>query len=112
MQPKKHSEDYSNHSTDSKDGQPAPKASEALVAQTEVQKLLKHPMNIFRSIRRLQDSTTKSSGLVRPGTVGLFTGAEYSRVGSNTWIRPTSFVSTRIGVELVDALGNKPNLSD
>ena len=30
MQPKKHSEDYSEHSIDSKDGQPAPEAPEAL----------------------------------------------------------------------------------
>ena len=30
MQPKKHSEDYSKHSMDSKDGQPAPEAPEAL----------------------------------------------------------------------------------
>ena len=43
---------------------------------------------------------------VRPGTVGLPTGTEHFRVGSGTWIRPTSFVSTRIGVELVDLLGN------
>ena len=49
MLPKKHSEDYSKHSMDSKDGQPAPEASEALVAQTEVRKLLKHATNVFRS---------------------------------------------------------------
>ena len=49
---------------------------------------------------------------VRPGTAGLPTGSEYSRVGSSTWICPTSFVSTRIGVELVDILGNQPNSSD
>ena len=30
MQPKKHSEDYSEHSIDSKDGQPAPEAPETL----------------------------------------------------------------------------------
>ena len=34
MQPKKHSEDYSKHSMDSKDGQPDPEAPEALVDRT------------------------------------------------------------------------------
>ena len=48
----------------------------------------------------------RARGLVRPGTAGLPTGAECSRVGKSTWICPTSFVSTRIGVELVDILGN------
>ena len=41
----------------------------------------------------------------RPGTAGLPTGIECSRVGDSTWICPTSFVSTRIGVELADVLG-------
>jgi len=62
MQPKRSSVDYSKHSMDSNDGQPAPETPEVLVAQTEVQKLLKHPTDVFRSTRRLQDSTTKSSG--------------------------------------------------
>ena len=43
---------------------------------------------------------------VRLGTTGLLTSVEYSRVGSSIWICPTSFVSTQIGVELVDSLGN------
>jgi len=43
---------------------------------------------------------------VRPGAAGLLTGVEYFRVGSSTWICPTSNVSTRIGVELVGVLGN------
>ena len=49
---------------------------------------------------------------VGPGTAGLPTGTEYSRVGSNTWICPSSIVPTRIGVELVGVLGNQPNSSD
>ena len=53
-----------------------------------------------------------SAPTVRPGTAGLPTGTEYSRVGNSTWICPTSLVSTRIGVELVDILENQPNSSD
>ena len=49
---------------------------------------------------------------VRPGAAGLLTGMEYSRVGSRTWLCPTSFVSTRIGVELVDVQGNYPTHSE
>ena len=49
---------------------------------------------------------------VGPGTVGLPTDTEYSRVGSSTWICPTSIVSTRIEVELVDVYGDQPNSSD
>ena len=33
----------------------------------------------------------RARGLVRPGTVGLPTGTEYSRVESSTWLCPTSF---------------------
>ena len=43
---------------------------------------------------------------VRPGAAGLLTGVEYSRVGSSTWICPTSNVSTRIGVVLIGVLRN------
>ena len=43
---------------------------------------------------------------VRPGATGLLIRMEYSRVRSSTRLCPTSFVSTRIGVELVDGLGN------
>ena len=49
---------------------------------------------------------------VRPGTTGLSSGTEYSRIGSSTWLCPTSFVSTRIGVELVDVQGNYPTHSE
>ena len=53
-----------------------------------------------------------NDGVVRPGTAGLLTGVEYSRVGSSTWICPTSLVSTRIGVELVEVQGNYPTYSE
>ena len=43
---------------------------------------------------------------VRPGAVGLLTGVEYFRVGSSTWICPTSTATTRIVVGLVDVQGN------
>ena len=54
MQPEKYSEDYSNHSNDSKDGQPAPEKLEALVAQSNgVQNLSKRSTNVFRRTRHL-----------------------------------------------------------
>jgi len=43
---------------------------------------------------------------VRPGAAGLLTGMKYSGVGSSTWISPTSAVTTRIAVGLVDVQGN------
>ena len=98
MQPKKHLEDHSKHSMDSKDGQPAPEALKALVAQTEAQKPSKHSTNRTR-LRRAR-------GLVRPEIAGLLIGAEYSRVGNNTWMYPTYIVSTRIAVELVEVQRN------
>ena len=42
----------------------------------------------------------KSSGLVRPGAVGLLIGVECSRVRDSSWMYLTSIVTTRIGVEL------------
>ena len=44
--------------------------------------------------------------IVKPGAAGLLTRTEYSRVGISTWQCPTTFVPTRIGVELVDGSGN------
>ena len=37
---------------------------------------------------------------IRPGAAGLFIGIECSRVRDNLWMYLTSFVNTRIGVEL------------
>ena len=48
----------------------------------------------------------RARGLVRSGAIGLLITMEYSRVGSSTWLCPTSFGSNQIGVELVDGLGN------
>ena len=39
-------------------------------------------------------------GLVRPRAAGLLIGIECSRVRDSTWMYLTSFVTTRIGVEL------------
>ena len=39
-------------------------------------------------------------GSVRPGAAGLLIGIEYSRVRDRPWMYLTSFVTTRIGVEL------------
>ena len=39
-------------------------------------------------------------GLVKPEVAGLFIGIEYSRVRDRPWMYLTSFVTTRIGIEL------------
>ena len=43
---------------------------------------------------------------VRSGAAGLLIGVEYSRVRDSAWMYHTLFVTTRLGVELVDVLGN------
>ena len=40
-------------------------------------------------------------GLVRLGAAGLLIGIECSRVRDSAWMYLTSFITTRIGVELV-----------
>ena len=45
---------------------------------------------------------------VRPGTAGLLTGIECSRVRDSSWIYLTSFVTTLIGVVLAAVQGNYP----
>ena len=40
------------------------------------------------------------AAVVRPGAAGLLIGIEYSRVRDSSWMYFTSFVTTRIGVEL------------
>src|SRR6185503_2799621 len=42
----------------------------------------------------------RARGLVRPGAAGLLIGIECSRVRDSSWMYLTSFVTTRIGVEL------------
>ena len=120
MQPRKHSEDHSKHATDSEDGQPALEAPEALDHTDRSPEAPEALDYADRSPEVLEVSDERSSealytcktrlrrarGLVGPETAGLPTSTEYFRVGSSTWICPTSFVSTRIGVELVDGLGN------
>jgi hypothetical protein len=39
-------------------------------------------------------------GSVRPGVAGLLIGIEYSIVRNSSWMYLTSFVTTRVGVEL------------
>ena len=51
------------------------------------------------STQRLQDSAT-IRGLVRPGTAGLLIDIECSRVRDRPWMYLTSFITTRIGIEL------------
>ena len=54
----------------------------------------------------------EAAAAVRPGSAGLLTGVEYSRVGSTAWVHPTSTVTTRIAVELVYVQGNYPTHSE
>ena len=42
----------------------------------------------------------RARGLVRPGAAGLLIGIECSRVRDSLWMYLTSFVTTRIGIEL------------
>ena len=49
----------------------------------------------------------RARGLVRPGTAGLLIDIECSRVRDSSWMYLTSFVTTRIGVELA-AVQRKP----
>ena len=94
MQPKKYSEDYSRCSKDSKPEQWIPEALESTRwTSSEV-------LNACRTRLR------RARGLVRPGAAGLLTGVEYSRVGSTTWVRPTSTITTRTSVELAYVQGN------
>ena len=81
MQPGKYSEDYSRRSKDFKTEQWIPEALESTRwTSSEV-------LNACRTRLR------RARGLVRPGAAGLLTGAEYSRVGSTAWVRPTSTVT-------------------
>ena len=50
----------------------------------------------------------KVASLVRPGAAGLLIGIKCFRVRNNAWMYLTSFVTTRIGVELVVVQGNYP----
>ena len=47
------------------------------------------------------DDSKGEDGGVRPGVAGLLVGIEYSRVRDSSCMYLTSFVTTRIGVELV-----------
>ena len=42
----------------------------------------------------------RARGLVRPGAAGLLTDIECSRIRDSSWMHLTSFLTTRIGVEL------------
>ena len=46
---------------------------------------------------------------VKPGTVGLFIGIEYSRVRDSSWMYLISLVTTRIGIELATVQIKLPN---
>ena len=66
-------------------------------------KYLKMPSQVLDACKtRLR----RARGLVRPGAAGLLTGVKYSRVGSSTWIRLTSIVTTRTTLGLVDVQEN------
>ena len=52
----------------------------------------------------------RSRGLVRPGTAGLLIDIECSRVRDSSWMYLTSFVTTRIGIELAVVQRKLPDL--
>ena len=99
-QPRKYSEDYSRRSRDSKPKQWIPKALEGTRWT---------PSEVLNACTtRLR----RARGLVGPGTAGLPTGTEYSRVGNSAWTRPTSFCiypnrsrTSRRTRELAESLG-------
>jgi len=49
---------------------------------------------------------TGRSWCVKPGAAGLLTGVEWSTVRNRAWMYLPSFVTSRIGVELVVVQGN------
>ena len=52
----------------------------------------------------------QSEHSVRPGAAGLVTGIECSRVRDSSWMYLTSFITTRIGVELAAVQWKLPDL--
>jgi hypothetical protein len=50
----------------------------------------------------------RARGLVRPEAAGLLIGIECSRVRDSAWLYLTSFVTTRIGIELAVVQENYP----
>ena len=51
----------------------------------------------------------RARGLVRPGAAGLLIGIECSRIRDSSWMYLTSFITTRIGVELAAAQRKLPD---
>ena len=54
----------------------------------------------------MYSSEEKQQVCVRPGIAGLLTGVEWSKVRDSSWMYLTSFVTTRIVVELAAVQGN------
>ena len=61
---------------------------------------LKHSKTPRQVLDACRTRLWRSRGLVRPGTTGLLIDIECSRVRDSLWMYLTSFVNTRIGVEL------------
>ena len=55
------------------------------------------------------DDSKGEDGGVRPGAAGLLVGIKYSRVRDSSWMYLTSFVTTRIVIELVAVQRKLPN---
>ena len=107
MQPKKHSEDYTKTLVGLRGWTTCSRGTRNI-------RLHGQKTRSSRSTRRTSSEVhdafktrlRRAPGLVRPGTAGLLIRMKYSRVGDDAWSYPTSFVPTRIGVELVNGLGN------
>ena len=54
----------------------------------------------YGSVRADRSDRSVLADIVRPGTVGLLIDIECSRVRDSSWMYLTSFVTTRIGIEL------------
>ena len=76
-------------------------------AEGEIQKqpegcfdYLKYSMTPCQVLDACRTQLRRARGLVRPGTAGLLIGIACSRVRDSSWMYLTSFVTTRIGIEL------------
>ena len=61
--------------------------------------------NLIQYSKQVESNSTKIPKSVRPGAAGLLIGIEYSRIRDSLWMYLTSFVTTRIGVELPIVVG-------
>ena len=69
---------------------------------------LKEVRDAALEVTEAMDIPQKDGG-VRPGTAGLLIDIDCSRVRDSSWMYLTSFVTTRIGIELAAVQRKLPN---